>query len=149
MELNQIEVVQLPEKHYVGLSVTSSFRGHDPKRVEQMKESFFCRYDEIRHVVDETQYVSPHFSSEQLFTYLICAEVSRLSDIPEGMIGFTIPAQSYVKTRSSGDPYAELHQYVKEHNLSNNSKALALEVYKRDMPVWPNETEVYIPLARG
>ena len=88
-EIQQVEIVELEEMYLVGFSVTLAFERHDSEVVEAMKRQFYSRKDEIRHAIHPERYLSPHFSSDVLFTYLICMEVSSLSDIPEGMLGFT------------------------------------------------------------
>ncbi|QYR21283.1 GyrI-like domain-containing protein [Paenibacillus sp. sptzw28] len=143
---NRIELLEIPEIRLVGLSVTSSFKGHLPERVEAMKQEFYKRKGEIPNVIHPERYISPSFSSEVLFTYLICMEVEDLSEVPEGMIGFTIPPHRYAKTKSTGDPYQVIHDYLNTNGLQNDNRALALEIYYFDKPVWPDEAEVLIPL---
>lgn len=143
---NQVQEIDLPEINLVGLCITSPFKGHSPERVEDMKKEFFKRKDEIRNAVHPERYVSPSFSSEVLFTYLICMEVANLIDVPEGMLGFTLPPKRYAKVKSKGDPYQDIHDYLKANNKQNNNRALALEVYHFENPVWPDEAEVFIPI---
>lgn len=98
---HQIQMVDIPEIKLIGLSSTSSFKDNLPERVEAMKQE------------------SPGFTSEVLFTYLICMEVEDLSEVPEGMIGFRIPPHRYAKTKSKGDPYQETHDYLNVNGLQN------------------------------
>jgi len=146
MSQNSIQTVHLEEKKFVGFPVTSSFSFHEPKRIEEAKRQFLERKHEIRHVVNPDEYVCPHFASEVLFTYFFCMEVNELEDIPEGMIGFTIPERNYVTTRSDADPYEVLHTYIKDNGIDNNSKALALEVYQFADPEWPGKVDVFVPI---
>lgn len=142
----QVRVLELPEMKLVGLSITSSFVGHDPERVEAMKQEFNRRKDEISHIIHAERYLSPHFSTENLFTYMICMEVEELTNVPEGMLGFAIPAHQYVHVKSKGDPYDELHSYVRNNDLQSNDRALAIEIYQFANSTWPDEVDVYIPL---
>ncbi|MFD0711381.1 GyrI-like domain-containing protein [Paenibacillus sp. GCM10027626] len=144
---NQVLVLDLPEINLVGLYITSPFKGHLPERVENMKQEFYLRKDEIRNVIHPVRYVSPSFSSEVLFTYLICMEVANLSDVPEGMIGFTLPPHRYAKVKSKGDPYQDIHDYLEVNNKQSNKRALALEIYHFENPAWPDEAEVLIPIV--
>lgn len=141
-----VQLLELPEIKLVGFCVTSSFQGHLPERVEAMKQQFLSRKDEIQNVTHPERYMSPSFSSEVLFTYLMCMEVEDLTEIPEGMIGFTVPPHRYAKTKCDGDPYQVLHDYLNSNGLQNDKRALALEIYHFDKPVWPDEAEVLIPL---
>lgn len=142
----QVQEVDYPEMNLVGLCLTSPFEGHLPQRVEDMKQEFFRRKDEIRNIIRPERYISPSFSSEVLFTYFICMEVSDLSEVPKGMIGFTVPPHGYAKIKSKGDPYQEIHEYLKMSGKQNNPRALALEIYRFENPEWPDEAEVCIPL---
>jgi predicted transcriptional regulator YdeE len=142
----QIQMVDIPEIKLIGLSITSSFKDHLPQRVETMKQEFYKRKGEIPNVIHTERYISPGFTSEVLFTYLICMEVEDLSEVPEGMIGFRIPPHRYAKTKSKGDPYRETHDYLNVNGLQNDGRALALEIYHFDNPIWPDEAEVLIPL---
>ncbi|GIP40146.1 hypothetical protein J31TS4_34260 [Paenibacillus sp. J31TS4] len=139
-------IVELPELHLIGLSVTSVHSRHDPDRVAAMKREFFERRGEIPNPLHPDRYISPHFSTSVLFTYLICMEVSELSAIPEGMLGFTVPARRYVGTKSPTDPYLVIHNYLRANGLQADPKSLALEVYSFANPEWPAETDVYVPL---
>jgi predicted transcriptional regulator YdeE len=142
----QVQMLDLPEINLVGLCITSPFKGHLPERVEDMKQEFRRRKDEIRNVIHPERYISPSFSSEVLFTYLICMEVANLSDVPEGMLGFTIPPHRYAKLKSKGDPYQDIHDYLKANNKQSNKRALSLEIYHFENPAWPDEAEVFIPI---
>ncbi|MCA0757900.1 GyrI-like domain-containing protein [Paenibacillus sp. N4] len=145
-EIQLVEIVEMEEMYLVGFSVTSAFERHEPEVVEAMKRQFHSRKDEIRHAIHPERYLSPHFSSDVLFTYLICMEVSSLSDIPEGMLGFTVPPHRYAKVKTKGDPYRTIHDYLNRNGLQNDSGALSLEIYAFRNPVWPDEAEVYVPL---
>ncbi|WP_340008529.1 effector binding domain-containing protein [Paenibacillus sp. FSL K6-0276] len=146
MDEGQVRVLELLEMKLIGLSITSSFIGHQPERVEAMKREFYSRKDEISNIIHPERYLSPHFTTENLFTYMICMEVEELTNVPEGMLGFTIPTHQYVHVKSKGDPYDDLHSYVRESDLQSNDRALAIEVYQFANPTWPDEVDVYIPL---
>jgi predicted transcriptional regulator YdeE len=75
-------------------------------------------------------------------------EVESLADVPEGMIGFTIPPHLYATGKSKGDPYQVIHSFINTTEYQSNRRALGLEIYYFANPVWPDETEVFIPLQR-
>ncbi|KIL38998.1 hypothetical protein SD70_22965 [Gordoniibacillus kamchatkensis] len=145
---NKVELVELPELKLIGVSVTSPFKGHLPERVEAMKRHFYERKDEIRNAVHPERYLCPSFSSEVLFTYLICMEVSSLTEVPEGMIGFAIPPHRYARTKTAGDPYQVIHEFLAAQGLQADKRALALEEYHFSNPIWPDEAAVYVPVKR-
>jgi hypothetical protein len=62
------------------------------------------------------------------------------------MIGFTLPAHLYARTRSEGDPYEAIHAYLRENGKESLPRAIAFEVYRFDNPKWPDEVDVYIPI---
>lgn len=145
--VEDVKELSLPERGYIGMAITSVFASHEPKRVEQLQKLFISRRFEIKGMVDPEHYVCPSFVCEQLFTYLFCMEVDRLDVVPDGMIGFRIPAQRYATVRAAGtDPYDLLHGYLRAKGLQNDKRGLALEKYNVHKPVWPDEVDVYIPL---
>ncbi|RXZ81752.1 hypothetical protein EBB07_13955 [Paenibacillaceae bacterium] len=83
-----------------------------------------------------------------MFTYIYCMEVEGISDIPNGMIGFHVPSQRYIKVRSlDQDPYAISQKYLKETGIENNIKSLALEVFKFGEEQHFNNADIYIPIV--
>ncbi|KRE25179.1 GyrI-like domain-containing protein [Paenibacillus sp. Soil522] len=143
---NPVQLLEWPEIKLIGLYVTSSFQGHLPEKVDAMKEEFYKRKGEIGSIIHPERYISPSFTSEVLFTYLICMEVEDLSNVPEGMIGFTIPPHRYARIKSKGDPYQDIHNYLDSIGQQSDRRALALEIYHFENPTWPDEAEVLLPL---
>jgi len=131
MKNNQVEMIALEAKHYVGVPVTVAFQKQDPDRIKEANRLFIEKKHEIQGIVNEREYVCPHFANDVLFTYIYCMEVSEISHIPEGMIGFSLPAQRYAKVRSAdGDPYALIKNYLETNGLENNTRTLALEIFE-------------------
>ncbi|WP_373230760.1 GyrI-like domain-containing protein [Cohnella sp.] len=143
---NQVELISLQEKRFVGIPVTSPFQDHQPERIDETRQIFLGRRHEIKAIVNPQEYVCPHFTSEVLFTYFFCMEVSEISDVPSGMIGFTLPAHLYAQTRSDLDPYEVIHSFLRDISMESNSRALAFEVYGFDNPQWPSQVDVYVPV---
>ncbi|MBO7744949.1 GyrI-like domain-containing protein [Paenibacillus sp. MWE-103] len=142
-----VRIVMLPHRSYVGMALTSAFASHDPKRAELLQKQFISRRFEIKGMTDSETYVCPSFVCEQLFTYLFCKEVSRIADVPEGMIGFEIPEGRYAKVRAKhGDPYDALHAFLRANGLRNDPRGMSLEAYRVHRPKWPDEVDVYVPL---
>ncbi|MCD9023624.1 GyrI-like domain-containing protein [Cohnella silvisoli] len=143
---NQVKLVSLQEKKFVGLPVTSPFEAHQPERIDEAKQIFIERRHEIKAVVNPNEYVCPHYTSEVLFTYFFCMEVSEITDVPNGMIGFTLPAHTYALTRSDQDPYEVIHSFLRDIGKESNQRALAMEIYSFDNPQWPSQVDVYLPI---
>ncbi|NIK77804.1 putative transcriptional regulator YdeE [Paenibacillus castaneae] len=132
---HKIEITELGELLMIGLPVNVSFKNGDFSKIEQTKEEFKRRLSEIPNAVNPVEYYAPWYSSEVMFTYLYCLQVSSLEFIPEGMIGLTIPAHQYVLVSYDGvrpfepDPYEVIHRYSDEHGLKKNEPAMILEKY--------------------
>lgn len=107
----QIEVVQLGERKYIGIAATSPLK--NVKGIGEAHQLFMERKVEIQGMVDENTYVCVHFANEVLFTYIYCMEVNELQPVPEGMIGFEVPRNQYVKVQSNGEePYGLINKFL-------------------------------------
>lgn len=150
MKTIQIEVVSLEEKYFIGVPVTNGFQKFDSERMKEANQLFLERRNEIKGIINEQQYVCPHFANDILFTYIYCMEVEGIDEVPSGMIGFYVPGQRYLKIRTSvQDPYAISHEYLKENGLRNNTRSLALEVFKFGEEQNFNNADIYIPILEG
>jgi predicted transcriptional regulator YdeE len=148
MKNNQIEIVTLEEKYFVGVPVTNVFQRFDPDRIKEANQIFLARKSEIKEIINEHEYVCPHFANDVLFTYIYCMEVTEIKDIPKGMIGFCVPSQRYVKVTSTDqDPYALIKSYLKENGLENNTRSLALEVFRFGEEQHFNNADIFVPIV--
>jgi len=148
MKTTQIEIVTLGSKYFIGVPVTNVFNRFDSDRMKEANQLFHERKNEITGIINEQEYVCPHFANDILFTYIYCMEVSEIGEVPKGMIGFQVPSQRYVRVISSDqDPYAISQEYLKENGLKNNSKSLALEVFKFGEEQHFNNAVIYIPIV--
>ncbi len=103
--------------------VGMKYRGkNENQEIFQLWGEYGARWKEIKHIVnpDEAYGVMDHFDERSgEFDYVAAMEVERLEDIPEGMVGWEVPAQTYAifpctlpKIREVYD-YA-LHQWLPE-----------------------------------
>jgi predicted transcriptional regulator YdeE len=126
---------ELPELLFIGMIVNVSFKHGDFSRIGEVKEAFMRRREEIQNVVDPDHYYAPWYSCEVMFTYFFCMQVSSLEQVPEGMMGFSVPAHMYLKAKYDGahplgpDPYGELQRYRAEHGLKEHPRAMVIEKY--------------------
>ncbi len=149
MQNNQIEIVTLEEKHFVGVPMTNAFQRFDPESIKEANRVFLARKSEIRGILNQYEYVCPHFANDVLFTYIYCMEVAGIEEVPKGMIGFSVPSQQYAKVRSiDQDPYVLIKSYLKEKNLDNNPRSLALEVFRFGEEQNFNNADIYVPLLQ-
>lgn len=147
MNNNQVEIVTLEEKHFVGVPVTVAFQKHDPERIKEANQIFLTRKNEIKGIINEHEYVCPHFANDVLFTYIYCMEVSEISDIPSGMLGFNVSGQRYAKVRSTDqDPYALIKSYLQNNGLEYNTRSLALEVFRFGEHQSINNADIFVPM---
>ncbi|WP_158602135.1 GyrI-like domain-containing protein [Cohnella endophytica] len=148
MKTYQIEIVTLEAKYFIGVPVTNVFDRFDSERMQEANKLFLERKNEINGIINNQEYVCPHFANDILFTYIYCMEVNEITETPNGMIGFQVPSQRYIKVRSSDqDPYAISQEYLKENGLVNNVKSLALEVFKFGEEQHLNNADIYIPIV--
>lgn len=147
MQNNPIETVTLEEKHFVGFPVTNVFQRFDPDSMKDANQIFLARKNEIKGILNQHEYVCLHFANDVLFTYIYCMEVIEIEDVPKGMIGFSIPSQRYAKVRSKDqDPYELIKSFLKETKLDNNSRSLALEVFRFGEEQHFNNADIYVPI---
>jgi AraC family transcriptional regulator len=131
-----IQVVEKNEIKVVGISWNGTYgqAGAIPHLFEKMEE----RLCEISHQTDEPVLIAPFHSRETEFTYYVTAPVQEIDAIPEGMVGFTIPAKNYVTITHEGSPneventYNRLFEWMKDYGYEQDHSALCLEVYKEE-----------------
>lgn len=94
-EMKEAKIVHLDSFLVVGLPYLGD---NENNEIGQLWEEFIPRIPEIRHIAPgpEVSYgiCSPHPSG--LIDYIAALPVTSLEDIPSGMIGKAIPAQTYV-----------------------------------------------------
>lgn len=143
---SEVEIVKLQEMYMVGFPVNVSFKHGDFSTIGRTKQLFMERKDEIRHAVDPDVYWAPWYDSEVMFTYFYCLQVSELSDVPEGMMGFAIPEATYASVYYEGplpwgpDPYGMLAEYRKANGLAPRERGMILEKYRFDDDCKPDES---------
>jgi AraC family transcriptional regulator len=75
------------------------YRGKNEKQeIPQLWGQYGTRWKEIKHIVnqDVAYGVMDHYDPDSgEFDYVAAMEVGELEDIPEGMVGWEIPAQTY------------------------------------------------------
>ncbi len=146
MSKAQIEVVLLGERKYIGIAVTSPLK--NVKGIGEAQQFFMERKDEIQRKVDECTYVCVHFANEVLFTYIYCMEVTELQPIPEGMIGFEVPSNQYVKVHSNGEePYGLIDTFLRDKGMESHSNSVSFEVFQFGKEESKYNAEILVPIA--
>jgi effector-binding domain-containing protein len=144
-EVNEVKIIKFHEMKMVGFSVSVSFKDGDFSKIWKTKQLFMKRKDEIQHVVNPETYWAPRNNCEVIFTYFFCLQVSKLTDIPEGMIGFTIPETTYATVYYNGthpwnpDPYDLLALFRQANNFTTKENGMVLEKYRFEKDCTPME----------
>lgn len=56
MQNNQIEIVTLEEKHFVGVPVTNVFQRFDPESIKEANQIFLARKSKIKGILNQYEY---------------------------------------------------------------------------------------------
>lgn len=131
-----IKVVEKEELKVVGLSWSGTYSQADkiPSLFHLMEE----RLKEVPFQTKEPVLIAPFHSRESEFTYYVTTPVEEFKNIPEGMVGFSIPAKYYVCTTHKGSPeeventYQRLFSWMEEYGYEQDLQALSLEIYKEE-----------------
>lgn len=121
-----------------------------PELFEAMKE----RIDEVPNQTNTSVLIAPFHSRETELTYYVTTPVEKLENVPEGMVGFTIPRKNYVCTSHKGslseveNTYRETLIWMQEYGYELDNHALSLEVYNQKDFAKDKEIqiEIYLPV---
>lgn len=152
---SEVTTVKLDEMKMVGFPVNVAFKNGDYSQIEKTKQRFLERKAEIKHVVNPDVYWAPWYNCEVMFTYFYCLQVSELSDIPEGMMGFTIPESLYAAVKYEGphpwepSPYGLLATYREQNGIANKEEGMIIEKFEFAKDCLPGKQlsiEIFTPL---
>lgn len=130
-----IQVLEKEEMKVVGISWSGTYSQLNtiPELFDVMKE----RIDEVPNQTNTSILIAPFHSRETELTYYVTTPVETLENVPEGMVGFTIPRKNYVCTSHKGslDEIAQTYQqtlvWMQEYGYDLDDHALSLEVFKQ------------------
>jgi predicted transcriptional regulator YdeE/catechol 2,3-dioxygenase-like lactoylglutathione lyase family enzyme len=141
----QVEIVRVEEKCYVGVPVTSSFQ--NVVGIGEARQIFMEKKNEIQSIVNKDQYACLHFANNVLFTYVYCMEVSTIDKVPQGMIGFAVPGNRYAKARTKyKEPYGFINTYLSDNQMEKDSSSLAIEIFKFGEKEHYNNADILVPI---
>ncbi|RXZ77449.1 AraC family transcriptional regulator [Paenibacillaceae bacterium] len=134
----------------IGLNFTGPFPSSFPAGAVKVQNELGSRKSVIKNTVNNQVVFSPYFANEIMATYFACFEVSELNDIPEGMMGFIIPAHDYVKisctNKTIQEAYGKIFEWIGQNGYTQNGSACSIEVFytngREEEPV-----EILIPIA--
>ncbi|MFZ7943483.1 MULTISPECIES: GyrI-like domain-containing protein [Bacillaceae] len=149
-----IQVIKREETKVVGISWNGTYSEMStiPELFTKMRE----RLNEVSHQTREPFLIAPFHSRETEFTYYVTKPVEKLDEIPEGMIGFTIPGKNYVNTVHKGslenvlETYNRLFAWMEEYGYERDHYALCLEIFKEEHKLQNGlddlHFEIYVPV---
>lgn len=120
--------------HLVGLKVSCPFEEF-PIEIPKASLVLKSRVGEIKHVVQSDVQIGVHKEqpAPEEDAYFICYQVSAIADVPEGMIGITVPERAYAVAEYQGLPegchttYARLDDWITEQGMHKEPAAWTLE----------------------
>jgi predicted transcriptional regulator YdeE len=131
-----IQVLEKEEIKVVGISRNGTYSQMDtiPSLFDELKE----RLDEVPNQINDSTLIAPFHSRETEFTYYVTTPVKSLEQVPEGMVGFTIPRKNYVCTSHKGsleeveNTYRQMLVWMQEYGYDLDDHALSLEILKEN-----------------
>ncbi|MHA7966521.1 GyrI-like domain-containing protein [Paenibacillus sp. CAU 1782] len=148
----EIEVVNREFK-LVGMSVTGNYPDSLPEIAINVQRAFWERRKEIKHAADYETLFSPGMCNGILATYLACVEVTEIDLVPDGMIGFVLPATEYVKVlctnKTIGEGYNKLFEWMKQNKYVHKwYDACQVEIFYIDEEADEEPVEILIPISK-
>lgn len=129
-----IQVIEREEKQVVGISWNGTYS--QMKSIPGLFTVFKGRIKEIPYQTQESVVIAPFHTRETEITYYITTPVEKIEEIPEGMVGFTIPRKNFVFTTHKGriedveNTYHKIFAWMKEYGYEQDHYALCLEIFK-------------------
>jgi AraC family transcriptional regulator len=131
------------------------------REIPKLWEAFLKRVHEIPHQAEPGVFVCPCHDRVTDFTCYIAVEVTRVEQVPEGMVALTVPTQTYAVFTHRGPirnvpaTYQKAWKWIERKGYRKDHSTLGLEVYNhRYIPVThdpaapDNMYEIYIPIKR-
>ncbi|MDQ0899647.1 GyrI-like domain-containing protein [Paenibacillus sp. V4I7] len=140
------------EYQLVGQSLTANFPKGFPDAALQIQSQFAERRHEITNAKDQEILFSPYMCNGIFATYFACLEVDDLTVIPEGMIGFKLPAVNFAKinctTKTIGEAYSRIFEWMKENGYQQKflDQSCPIEIYYFEENVEEENVEILIPI---
>jgi AraC family transcriptional regulator len=131
-----IKVVEKDELKVVGIPWTGTFS--EVKSIPRLFSKMEDRKEEVSCLTNDPVVIAPFHSRETELTYYVTKPVGKIENVPEGMVGFTIPRKNYVCTTHKGSlkevatTYRQLFTWMKEYGYEQDHHALGLEIFKEE-----------------
>jgi predicted transcriptional regulator YdeE len=131
-----IQVIEKEEMKVVGISWNGTYS--QISTLPSLFKEMLNRLEEVSYQTNEPVLIAPFHSRETEFTYYVTTPVEKIEEIPEGMVGFTIPSKNYVFATHNGShedvehTYQQIYSWMKEYGYEQDQNALSIEVYKEE-----------------
>ncbi|MEW9051447.1 MAG: GyrI-like domain-containing protein [Neobacillus sp.] len=129
-----IKVIEKPEMKVVGISWNGPYS--ELNEITKLFNAMESRLNEVSFQTGESIMVAPLHIRETELTYYVTAPVDRIENIPEGMVGFSIPQKNYVFATHVGrleeveNTYSRIFEWMKDYGYELDEQALSLQIYK-------------------
>lgn len=131
-----IQVIEKEEMKVVGISWNGTYS--QISTLPRLFQEMVNRLEEVSYQTKEPVLIAPFHSRETEFTYYVTTPVEKIDEIPDGMVGFTIPSKNYVFATHKGkqeeveNTYQQIYAWMKEYGYEQDHNALSIEVYKEE-----------------
>jgi predicted transcriptional regulator YdeE len=147
-----IQVLEKEEIKVIGISRSGTYSQmyNIPDLFNEMKG----RLEEVPNQTNEAILIAPFHSRETEFTYYVTTPVEKVENVPDGMVGFTIPRKNYVYSSYKGrfeeleNTYRKMLVWMQEYGYDLDDHALSLKVVKENKSDNEGSTyfELYLPV---
>ncbi|MEH7355119.1 GyrI-like domain-containing protein [Neobacillus drentensis] len=149
-----IRVIEREEIKVIGISWNGTYSQMDC--IPSLFRRFKGRRYEVPFQTQESILIAPFHTRETEITYYVTTPVEVIDDIPEGMVGFTIPRKNYVFSTHKGrieeveNTYNKMFAWMKEYGYDQDHHALSMEIFKEGHKDQNTEGnlyfEIYLPI---
>lgn len=157
------QIVQRDGFSIIGLSIRTTVQAiYQHGAVKRLEATFFKRSIDIPNRIGTTKIllqlypVGGLYNTHTAYTVILGCPVENLDTLPEGMVGYPIPAGRYAKVTHIGSEawISRTYSFIYRHWLPRKQRirpAFDYEVWdRRYLPGQPqSEIDIYVPLAES
>lgn len=145
-----IQIIEKEEIKVVGISWNGTYS--QISALPSLFKEMLNRLEEVAYQTNEPVLIAPFHSRETEFTYYVTTPVEKIEEIPEGMVGFSIPSKNYVFATHKGshdeveNTYKRIFSWMDEYGYEQDHNALSIEVYKEENKHLIENGELYFDI---
>ena len=136
----------------VGQSITANYPHSFPEVAIKVQMDFIKQIEKINNCQNKQTVISPYMCNDIVATYFACVAVEELRDIPEGMIGFTLPLMNYAKisctNKTIDQGYSTLFSWMDENGYKQKwfDRSFPIEIFYLEEGVEEEKVDILIPI---